>query len=82
MYLLGPDVMDSTTIKEPFQKISLSQTPNIKGVKVGIPKEYYCKEMSSEVTSTWTYMADKMENAGAIVKQVSVKVYFILYIFT
>lgn len=68
--MLGPDVMDSTTLKRPYQNVTLSQDFTLKNVRVGIPKEYYCSEMSSDVTSTWTYVADMLEKAGAIVNQV------------
>lgn len=70
--LAGRDVFDSTTLSEPFNQITLpEECVNIKGIKIGIPVEYHCEGLSSEMLETWTKIADLMEDAGAIVKQVS-----------
>ncbi|SPP82551.1 glutamyl-tRNA(Gln) amidotransferase subunit A, mitochondrial [Drosophila guanche] len=69
----GPDGKDSTTIKQPFTKIQLSEVDGIDlgTVRIGIPKEYHCNGLSAEVLETWTKVADLLECAGASVQQVS-----------
>lgn len=71
--IAGPDDRDSTTIKTAFKPISIPDAANIslKGLKVGIPVEYHCDGLSDEVLSTWTKVADMLEDAGATVKPVS-----------
>lgn len=71
--LAGPDPRDSTTIKESFQKITLPCDENlsVKNLKIGIPKEYHCEGLSSEVLETWMKVADLLEEGGADVQEVS-----------
>ncbi|XP_053681805.1 glutamyl-tRNA(Gln) amidotransferase subunit A, mitochondrial [Sabethes cyaneus] len=71
--IAGPDERDSTTLKIPFEPISIPKPDQIslKGLKVGIPAEYHCPGLSSEVLDTWTKVADMLENAGASVKSIS-----------
>lgn len=66
----GLDPLDSTTIQEVFLPVELTDIDLTK-IKIGVPKEYYCKDMSSEVIETWRSIADLLENNGAIVKSVS-----------
>nr|XP_019526977.2 glutamyl-tRNA(Gln) amidotransferase subunit A, mitochondrial [Aedes albopictus] len=71
--IAGPDERDSTTIKKVFEPISIPDGTDIclKGLKVGIPIEYHCEGLSDEVLSTWTKVADMLEDAGASVHPVS-----------
>ncbi|XP_065072712.1 glutamyl-tRNA(Gln) amidotransferase subunit A, mitochondrial [Ochlerotatus camptorhynchus] len=71
--IAGPDDRDSTTIKSFFKPISIPDAASIclKGLKVGIPIEYHCEGLSDEVLSTWTKVADLLEDAGATVKAIS-----------
>lgn len=70
--MAGLDTYDSTTVPtEKLRGLSLSETPSVKGVRVGIPKEYYCEGMSSETVDTWREIADRLENLGAAVTSVS-----------
>ncbi|KAM7362517.1 glutamyl-tRNA(Gln) amidotransferase subunit A, mitochondrial [Cochliomyia hominivorax] len=69
----GPDQRDSTTIKKPYKPLNLPELEQIdlKNLRIGIPKEYHCQGLSSEVLQTWRKIADILETAGAQVKQVS-----------
>lgn len=71
--MAGPDIYDSTTIDEPFEPFMLPKSSelSIKGVKIGIPVEYHCEGLSTDVLEAWTKVADLLEDSGAIVKQVS-----------
>ena len=71
--IAGPDHLDSTTLKRPFTPITLPEPDqiNLKKIRIGIPKEYYCEGLSAEVLETWRKIADLFEVEGAQVKQVS-----------
>ncbi|KAL4232775.1 Glu-AdT subunit A [Mactra antiquata] len=69
--IAGHDVNDSTTISDDFIPQQLYDEPSVKGLTIGIPKEYYVKELSDEVKQVWCDIADMLENNGAKVIQVS-----------
>lgn len=71
--IAGPDPYDSTTIKLPFKQIQLPDDKHlsIKNLKIGIPKEYHCDGISTEVIQTWMKVTDTLENNGAIVRSIS-----------
>ncbi|XP_045198095.2 LOW QUALITY PROTEIN: glutamyl-tRNA(Gln) amidotransferase subunit A, mitochondrial-like [Mercenaria mercenaria] len=69
--LAGHDNNDSTTVTDDFVPSYLEETPSVKGLHVGIPKEYNAPGLSDEVKSAWSGVADMLENAGAHVTQVS-----------
>lgn len=71
--LAGPDPLDSTTIKRDFQRIEIPSylLDNLKDVRVGIPQEYFCDGLSTEVHKVWMHVADALEDAGATVHKVS-----------
>ncbi|KAH8419233.1 hypothetical protein KR222_011242, partial [Zaprionus bogoriensis] len=69
----GPDPLDSTIMREPFEKVQLPEVDQIdlRSLRIGIPKEYHCEGLAAEVLETWTKVADLLESAGARVRQVS-----------
>ncbi|KAJ1528512.1 hypothetical protein ONE63_006919 [Megalurothrips usitatus] len=69
--IAGPDVNDSTTVKRPYEAISLKDTINTRALRIGIPKEYHCSAMSTEVQDIWKRTASIFEESGATVTEVS-----------
>ncbi|XP_047114440.1 glutamyl-tRNA(Gln) amidotransferase subunit A, mitochondrial isoform X1 [Schistocerca piceifrons] len=69
--LAGHDPMDSTTVRKPFSPIFLPKDLDVKGLRVGVPAEYHCPGLSTEVLAAWTEVADLLEHNGAVVSQVS-----------
>ncbi|KAF5904232.1 glutamyl-tRNA(Gln) amidotransferase subunit A, mitochondrial, partial [Clarias magur] len=69
--LQGRDVKDSTTVHAPKSPSALPQEFDVRGVCVGIPKEYHAPGLSAETLSEWTRVADMFERAGARVCEVS-----------
>ncbi|XP_012260701.2 glutamyl-tRNA(Gln) amidotransferase subunit A, mitochondrial [Athalia rosae] len=61
----GPDVLDSTTIKKDFSPIELEDSPNIKGLRIGIPHEYKHLGLDKEVEKYWADVATLLGEAGA-----------------
>lgn len=71
--IAGFDPKDSTTVHNPFKKIILPSLNkmNIANLKVGIPKEYHCQDLSPEVLETWNDIAKLLHENGAKVEEVS-----------
>lgn len=71
--IAGPDSNDSTCLREPYTLIKLKNIDDISlaNIRIGIPKEYHCNGLSAEVLQTWMNVADKLENAGAHVSEIS-----------
>ncbi|OQX71375.1 aspartyl/glutamyl-tRNA amidotransferase subunit A [Candidatus Parcubacteria bacterium 4484_255] len=66
----GYDSLDSTSIK----KSALSSKTNIKslkGVKIGIPKEYFQKGLNSKIKFILKQKIDELAERGAVIKEVS-----------
>jgi len=66
----GYDSLDSTSIKKSSLS-SQSSIKSLKGVKIGIPKEYFGKGLDSKVKSILKERIDNLAKQGAIIKEVS-----------
>jgi aspartyl-tRNA(Asn)/glutamyl-tRNA(Gln) amidotransferase subunit A len=64
----GYDCCDSTSSPEPVPDYTRSLVPNIKGLRLGIPKEYFVQGMQSEVKSVIDAAINKFQELGAIVE--------------
>ncbi|KAK3925813.1 Glutamyl-tRNA(Gln) amidotransferase subunit A, mitochondrial [Frankliniella fusca] len=69
--IAGPDDNDSTTVRQSFSNISLEETVTLKGLRIGIPKEYQNSSMSQEMIEVWRYAASILNEGGATVSEVS-----------
>ncbi|KAK5646434.1 hypothetical protein RI129_004898 [Pyrocoelia pectoralis] len=71
--IAGHDPRDSTTLAKPYKKIILppANKLSIKGLKVGIPVEYYSTHLSEEVWCAWQEVAELLEDHGAEIKEIS-----------
>ncbi len=70
----GFDEKDSTSLNEPVEEFSkfVVKTPaDVKGLKIGIVKEFFGKGIDVEVKKTCLEKIDKLEKAGAIVEEIS-----------
>jgi len=67
----GCDVKDPTTIPRHISKSKVKSADHLRGLTVGIPKEYHCSGLSSEMVAVWDRVADLLANNGANVIQVS-----------
>ncbi len=81
----GYDPQDSTSINQSVPDYTKSLTGDIKGLKIGIPKEYFVEGLDPEVKSVIEEAIDKLKSLGAVIKQVSlphteyaVPVYYII----
>lgn len=68
----GRDEMDSTSVDLPVPDYTKSLINDIKGLKIGIPKEYFIDEgMDTEVTQSVRSAIKLLEELGAICEEVS-----------
>ncbi len=81
----GYDPADSTSVNQDVPDYTKSLGNDIKGLKIGIPKEYFVEGMDAQVKSIIEEAIDKLNTLGAISKQVSlphteyaVPVYYII----
>jgi len=81
----GYDANDSTSVNQDVPDYTLSLTNDIKGLRIGIPKEYFVEGLDPEVKSIIEEAINKLRTLGASVSQVSlphteyaVPVYYII----
>jgi aspartyl-tRNA(Asn)/glutamyl-tRNA(Gln) amidotransferase subunit A len=69
--MAGHDPKDTTSVDTPVPDYEAALTRSVKGMKIGIPKEYRVKGMPDEVEALWRKGADWLKAAGADVVEVS-----------
>ncbi len=67
----GFDAKDSTSVPYEVPDFAASLGQSVKGLKVGIPKEYRVEGMPSEIDALWQQGIDWLKDAGAEVMEVS-----------
>ncbi len=69
--MAGPDAKDSTCSPTSVPDYEAAVGRSVKGMKIGVPKEYRLDGMSSEIEALWARGADWLRAAGASVVDVS-----------
>jgi len=67
----GHDSMDSTSVDEAVPDFPSLIKKNIKGLKIGIPKEYFIEGVDPEVTGAVLAAIDKLQKLGAVCEDMS-----------
>ncbi len=67
----GYDPKDSTSVDIKVENYSSKLTDRVKGLRIGIPKEYRVDNMPSEIDKLWKKGVDYLKDAGAIIKNIS-----------
>jgi len=67
----GRDEMDSTSVNEEVPDFTKALVEDVKGLKVGIPKEYFVKGMDHDVEKTVREAIDKLKELGAEIVEIS-----------
>src|SRR5687768_4572549 len=65
------DPKDSTSVELPVPDYAKALTGDVRGLRVGIPKEYRLDGMSPEIEKLWHEGAEWLKKAGAEIKEVS-----------
>jgi aspartyl-tRNA(Asn)/glutamyl-tRNA(Gln) amidotransferase subunit A len=69
--MAGHDPRDTTSVDTPVPDYEAALTRSVKGMRIGIPKEYRVKGMPDEIEALWRRGADWLKAAGAEVVEVS-----------
>jgi aspartyl-tRNA(Asn)/glutamyl-tRNA(Gln) amidotransferase subunit A len=69
--MAGHDPKDSTSVDTPVPDYEAALTGDIKGLKVGIPKEYRLDGMPAEIEALWQQGIDWLKAAGAEIVDIS-----------
>ncbi|XP_037800084.1 glutamyl-tRNA(Gln) amidotransferase subunit A, mitochondrial-like [Penaeus monodon] len=77
--IAGWDSQDSTSVSSELSDLTLPEEPRLDGLVIGIPREYHCPGVSSEVVDAWTKVADIMEDSGAEVSMPHTKYSILCY---
>ncbi len=67
----GHDPKDSTSANKPVPDFAAALTGNVKGLKVGIPKEYNVEGMPAEIADIWQKGKDWLKAGGATARAAS-----------
>lgn len=69
--MAGHDAKDSTSVNMPVPDYEAAIGRSVKGLKIGIPKEYRVAGMPEEIEALWRKGADMLRAAGATIVDVS-----------
>ncbi len=69
--MAGHDPKDSTSANLPVPDFEAALSGDIRGKKIGLPKEYRLEGMPGEIESLWAQGADMLRDAGAEIIDVS-----------
>jgi aspartyl-tRNA(Asn)/glutamyl-tRNA(Gln) amidotransferase subunit A len=71
--IAGQDFKDATTSQVPVPQYHKHLTNDLKGIKVGIPKEYFAEGIDPEVEMRVMDAIKEVEKLGAVISEVSLK---------
>ena len=69
--MAGHDPKDSTSVDRPVPDYEAALTGDVRGLKVGIPKEYRMDGMPEEIETLWRQGVQWLEDAGAETVEIS-----------
>ena len=69
--MAGYDPEDATTSRRPVPEIDLSGAESLKGMKIGVPKEYFIEGLQSEVEAAVRAAIEAMAELGAEIVEIS-----------
>lgn len=69
--MAGYDPKDTTSLKEPVPNWEAGLNSDLKGKRIGIPKEYRVDDMPEEIDALWKQGIEWMRDAGAEIVDVS-----------
>ena len=69
--IAGHDPADSTSDNRPVPRYSEGLTGDIKGLRLGIPKEFFVAGMQAEVEHSVRRAISELEKSGAVIEEIS-----------
>lgn len=70
-HLCGHDARDSTSLKVDTPDFTATLGQDIKGLRIGLPKEYYIDGIHPDIAASVKAAIQKLESLGAIVEEIS-----------
>lgn len=67
--ICGKDMKDSTSVSEAGSDFTAALTGEVKGLKIGIPRDYFLKGIDTEVKEHVLAAAKVLESQGAVVEE-------------
>ena len=67
----GHDKMDATSAYRDYTDLSANLSVDVKGLKIGIPNEYFGEGIDNEVKASVLNAVKELEKQGAVVKEIS-----------
>ena len=69
--MAGFDELDATSVESPVPQVKLNGKVDIKGLRVGVPKEYFVEGLQPAVEAAVRAAIEELEGLGAQVKEIS-----------
>ncbi len=69
--MAGHDAKDTTSVDRAVPDFEAAVKRGVKGLKIGIPREYRMEGMPAEIEQLWTHGADILKAAGATIVDIS-----------
>lgn len=69
--MAGYDAKDSTSVDTPIPDYEMALTGDIRGLKIGIPKEYHSDDTPKEIEALWQQGKEWLREAGAEIVDIS-----------
>ncbi len=69
--IAGHDSLDSTSVPQPVPAYAAQLGAGIKGLRIGLPKEYFVEGMAPDVVTAVQEAVRQLESLGAVVEDVS-----------
>ncbi len=69
--MAGHDPLDATSMDLPLPDLQLPHDGNLKGLRIGVPNEYFIEGMQPDVEKTVRIAVEQMRELGAVVTPVS-----------
>ena len=69
--IAGQDPVDSTSVNRPVPRFTEALTGNVRGVRLGIPREYFVSGIQPEVVQAVRTAIWELEKNGAVVEEIS-----------
>lgn len=69
--MAGYDVKDATSMEIPVPQILLDDRTDLKGLRIGVPKEYFIKGIQAEVENAVRAAINRFAEMGAEIKEIS-----------
>ena len=69
--IAGLDAVDSTSANVPVPDYPSALTGDVRGLRIGLPKEYFTGSLDREIANAIMKKVDQARKAGAVVKEIS-----------